>query len=382
MAKRGNGEGSVYFDAVNGVWVAQVELPRSMDGRRRRRKFTGKTRREVRDRLDAVMSRQRVGMPEPDERLTVGEYLQRWIDDDVPGTVSDGTLDTYQRVLRLYLIPALGDVRLLRLMPAHVTGLLRSMEEQGLAAETRRMARAVLRRALRRAEQEGLVARNVAAIAEGPGVRRKEGRTLTPAEARALLVAASGERLEVAITVALSLGLRRGEILGLRWRDLDLEGPQATVMIQNQLQRGRTGLVLTDVKTMRSRRRLHVPTQLVEDLKRHKAKQSAERLLVGTEWRDEFGLVFTTPFGTPVDPRNFSRLVNQLCIKAGVGHWSTHELRHSCASLLLAQGVPLEVVSETLGHSSIRVTKDVYGHLMAPARALAAEAMQQTLWQT
>lgn len=380
MAKRGNGDGSVYFDAVNGVWTAQVELPRSKDGRRRRRKFTGKTRREVRDRLDAVIGRQRVGMPEPDERLTVGTFLQRWIDDDVPGTVSDGTLDTYQRVLRLYLVPALGDVRLLRLMPAHVTGLLRSMEERGLAAETRRMARAVLRRALRRAEQEGLVTRNVAAIAEGPGVRRKEGRTLTPAEARSLLVAARGERLEVAITVALSLGLRRGEILGLRWRDLDLEGSPGTVVVQNQLQRGRSGLVLTDVKTMRSRRRLHVPDQLVEDLKRHKAKQSADRLLLGAEWRDEWGLVFTTPFGTPIDPRNFSRLVNELCIRAGVGRWSTHELRHSCASLLLAQGVPLEVVSETLGHSSIRVTKDVYGHLMAPARALAAEAMQQTLW--
>lgn len=91
-------------------------------------------------------------------------------------------------------------------------------------------------------------------------------------------------------------------------------------------------------------------------------------------------MVFTTPLGTPVDPRNFSRLVSRLCTRAGIGHWAPHELRHSCASLLLAQGVPLEVVSETLGHSSIRVTKDVYGHLMAPARALAADAMQQTLW--
>lgn len=115
-------------------------------------------------------------------------------------------------------------------------------------------------------------------------------------------------------------------------------------------------------------------------MRRHRSRQNEERLALGAEWRDEFGLVFTTPLGTPVDPRNFSRLVGELCQKAGIGHWSPHELRHSCASLLLAQGVPLEVVSEVLGHSSIRVTKDVYGHLLAPARAHAATAMQQTLW--
>ena len=319
-------------------------------------------------------------MPVPDERTTVGAFLRDWISRIVPGTVSEGTLDTYARVIRLYLLPAFADIPLVRLTPAHVDDLLRSMEERGLAGETRRMARAVLRRALRRAEQEELLTRNVAAIADGPNIRRGEGRTLSPDEARALIAASRGERLQAAFSAALSLGLRRGEVLGLRWKDLDLDGAVPTAAITKQLQRTKRGLELVDVKTQRSRRRLHLPPPLVEDLRRHRSRQNEDRFALGAEWRDVLGLVFTTPLGTPVDPRNFSRLVGELCQKAGIGHWSPHELRHSCASLLLAQGVPLEVVSEVLGHSSIRVTKDVYGHLLAPARAQAAAAMQRTLW--
>lgn len=380
MVKRANGEGSVFFDESKGVWVGLLTIGRTADGRIRRRKFTGKTRKEARERLDAAVSKQRAGMPVPDERTTVGAFLRDWIARVVPGTVSEGTLDTYARVIRLYLLPAFDDVPLVKLTPAHVTDLLRRMEDRGLAGETRRMARAVLRRGLRRAEQEGLVVRNVAAIADGPSIRRAEGRTLSPDEARSLIAVSRSERLHASFSAALSLGLRRGEVLGLRWTDLDLDSSPPTARIVTQLQRTKRGLELVDVKTMRSRRRLHLPAPLVDDLRRHRSTQNAERLALGAEWRDTLGLVFTTPLGTPVDPRNFSRLVGELCQKAGIGHWSPHELRHSCASLLLAQGVPLEVVSEVLGHSSIRVTKDVYGHLLAPARAQAATAMQQTLW--
>lgn len=380
MTKQANGDGSVFYDASRGTWVAQLDLGRDARGRRRRRKFTGRTRKEAKQRLDAALAKQKAGLPVPDERTTVGAFLQEWIDRSVPGTVSEGTVDTYRRSIRLYLIPTIGTVPLVKLTPAHVSDLLREMEERGLAGETRRLARAVLRRALRRAEQEGLVVRNVAAIAEGPRIRRREGRTLTPEQARLLMIAARGDRLEAAYTVALSMGLRRGEVLGLRWRDVALDETPPTVIVQTQLLRTERGLDLVEVKTARSRRRLHLPAPLVDDLRAHRERQTAERLMLGSEWRDEHGLVFTTPLGTPVDPRNFSRAVSQLCVRAGLGHWGTHELRHSCASLLLARGVPLEVVSETLGHSSIRVTKDVYGHLMAPARAQAAEAMQQTLW--
>ena len=195
-----------------------------------------------------------------------------------------------------------------------------------------------------------------------------------------MLAEAAGDRLEAAYLIALALGLRRGEVLGLRWSDLNLEADDPTLTVRQQLLRMRAGLGLSDVKTARSRRTLHVPAPVVDALRAHRARQSSERLLAGPEWKGDKDLVFTTPFGTPVDPDNFKNRVAKLAASAGLGHWTTHELRHSCASLLLAMGVPLEVVSETLGHSSIRVTKDVYGHLMAPARKEAAKAIQQALW--
>ena len=181
--------------------------------------------------------------------------------------------------------------------------------------------------------------------------------------------------------LALALGLRRGEVLGLAWSDLALDGDAPTLTVRRQLRRGRkgTGVALGEVNTAGSRRTLHLPAQVVDVLRAHRRRQAGERLSRGEAWRDENGLVFTTPLGTPVDPDNFKHYVSKLCRDAGLGHWSPHELRHSCASLL-AMGVPLEVVSETLGHSSIRVTKDVYGHMLPAARAAAAEAMGRALW--
>ena len=378
--KRGNGEGSVYFDAKRRRYVAAVTLDFRRDGSQVRRAFTAKTRAEAVAKMDAAVAKLREGLPLPSATETVGGFLEHWREDVLPGSVSPGTEDVYRRVLRLYVLPILGTIKLRDLTPAHVSDLLRVMHDEGLAAETQRMARAVLRRALRRAEQEGRVARTVAAIADGPRIRRAEGRSLTPEQARALLHAASGERLEAAMLLMIGLGLRRGETLGLAWEDVALDRDPATLTGRRQLQRLQGRLQLVEVKTVRSKRTLHLPDQLVDSLRAHRARQAEERLLLGPEWRDVDNLVFTTPKGTPAEPRNFSKVLSDVCQRAGIGHWSPHELRHSCASLMLAMGVPLEVVSETLGHSSIRLTKDVYGHLMEPARRDAAKAMQRALW--
>jgi len=139
------------------------------------------------------------------------------------------------------------------------------------------------------------------------------------------------------------------------------------------------GVLLADLKTAGSRRTLHLSQPLVELLRVHRARQNAEEQAART-WRNPANLVFTSTIGTPLDPKAFGRTVPRICKRAGLGHWSIHELRHSCASLLLAMGVPLEVVSDTLGHASIRVTMDVYGHLLAPSRMHAAEAMRRALW--
>lgn len=206
--------------------------------------------------------------------------------------------------------------------------------------------------------------------------------------------------MEAAIIVALSLGLRRGELLALAWPDvaLDTTPPRLTIARNMTRLRGR-GLVLADTKTAGSRRTVHLPGPVVDALRRHRTQQGRERLVVGPDWPAQplgADLVFRTPFGTPVDPDNFRQHVYRVTRETFTPEaerpptasgpwpaqyqWSPHELRHSAASFLIAQGVPLKIVSETLGHSSIRVTADVYGHLFDDAGAIAADAMATTLW--
>jgi integrase len=386
-ARRGHGEGSIYR-RTDGRWAGVIDLG-WINGKRSRKYVYGKTRADVASRLRIAQSSVASGLPIGPERLTVADCLDAWLD-AIEGSVGVGTLDTYGRVVRLYLKPHVGRKRLAKLSPADVSTMLRSMEHSGLAAETRRLTRAVLRRALRRAEQDGLVARNVAAIADGPRVPKKEGRTLTPKQAKMLLATFNRDRLGPAFTLALSCGLRRGEVLGLSWDNIDLEARRVHVVQQllrvpaertsDDRSRGRTTLIIAGVKTAGSRRTLHLPQPVCDILRNWRTVQTAERLKLGPAWQDDKRLVFTTPIGTPVDPDNYRHALSRLSKAAGLGHWHPHELRHSAASLMLAMNVPLEVVSETLGHSSIRVTKDVYGHLLTPAREAAADAMSRALW--
>ena len=376
--RRGKGEGSIYRRR-DGQWVRSIDLG-LQGGRRRRKAVYGKTQREVRDKLRALQHTLEAGVLPAPANLTVGRFLEDWLERFLPGTVSPRTEAIYRNVVTRYLGPTVGTVRLRQLSPAHVSDMLSTLEAQGYAPETRRIARAVLRRALRRAEQEGFLSRNVAAIADGVKIPHREGRTLTPDQAKTFLRAVQGDRLEAAYVVALALGLRRGELLGISWNDVELDGAMPLVRIRRQLVRhSGQGVLLADLKTAGSRRTLHLSPSIVDLLRSHRARQGAEARATRI-WRNDAGLVFTSTIGTPLDPEAFGRTVPGICKQAGLGHWSIHELRHSCASLLLAMGVPLEVVSDTLGHASIRVTMDVYGHLLAPSRMQAAEAMSRALW--
>ena len=182
----------------------------------------------------------------------------------------------------------------------------------------------------------------------------------------------------------LAFGLRRGEALGLHWSALNWEAgtlkvthgvKRIRVRMDSQL---RTQLVIGELKTSRSRRTLFLTTQMVELLRRHRARQAAERMAVGEAWEDH-GLVFSSEVGTPLDPDNVSHVFSRICRRSGLGHWHLHELRHSGASLMLAQGTDLYVVSEVLGHSSVAITKDVYGHLVEGKKRAAAELMSAQL---
>lgn len=382
MARRANGEGTFWHDKKRRRWEGRITVWE--DGRPRRRKVTAPTKREAIQRLEQLRASLDAGHDLARRDLTVSRFLATWLDDVIPGSVSASTEQQYRDVTRLYIVPHIGHRRLRELTARDVTRMIRKLDQAGKSPNTQRLARSVLRRALRWAEAEGMVARNVAALAEGVKIGDTSGRALTPDEARALLVAAEGHRLEVAVTVALSLGLRLGELLGLAWPDITLDGTPARLVVTRSLKRlpGK-GLVLDETKTSGSRRTLHLPAPLVRALKAHRRRQAAERLEAGDLWDPlplGADLVFRTPAGTALDPANVRHAVYNLTEAAGIGRRTPHELRHSAASLLIAQGVPLKLVSETLGHSSVRITADVYGHLFDEARSEAADAMTAALW--
>ena len=391
---RANGEGGVHREAERGRWVGTITVGYSDEGKQVRRKVTGKTKKEVTDKLDVLRTATTAGLRPAPAQLTVAKFLTDWLD-RLPGKVRPLTVENYTQVTKRYIIPHVGQIRLRELAPRDVENMVRALAEgdattdpprRPVSPNTQRAARSVLRRAIRSAEAEGMVSRNVAKIAEGVHVGGTTGRTLTVEQAGTLLQAVRGDRYEAAVTTALALGLRRGELLGLAWSDLELDATPGRITVRRSLKRiPKVGLVLDDPKTEGSKRTVHLPAQLVAVLKDHRRRQVEERLHAGPLWIvDPLGadLVFRTPFGHAVDPDNFRQAVYRITKAAGLGQWSPHELRHSAASLLIAQGVDLKLISELLGHSSIRVTADVYGHLLDVGKARTAEAMGDVLWGT
>jgi integrase len=199
---------------------------------------------------------------------------------------------------------------------------------------------------------------------------------LAPAEAKQLLAAAEDDRLGALYSVALALGLRQGEALGLSWEDIDFESRR--LHVRHGLQRIAGELRLVEPKTRQSRRTIAMPGVVIDALQHHKARQTKERLLAGRRWSDT-GLVFTSTIGTPIEVGNLRRSFWKLLDRAGLPRMRFHDLRHSCASLLLVQGVPARVVMETLGHSNISITMDTYTHVLPELQRQAADAMDRTL---
>jgi len=382
--KRANAEGSLFYRADRKRWEARITVGRKEDGTPIRRTVVGRTRAEAFERLDNLRRSTAARSDLPAE-MTTRRFMEHWISDVLPlAAIAQTTADGYARIAKLYVIPYVGRKRLDQLSPADVRSMLASLRGAGLAPNTQRQARSVLRRALRTALADGLVTRNVAELVDGVRVGRQEGRTLTPQQARTLLTSAREYPYEALVAVLLSTGVRKGEALGLSWADLNLDATPLTLSVQRSLKKDLRGAVyVSEPKTTGSRRTIHLPGSLVDVLRRHRVAQAAQRLEFGAGWGGHWApldLVYTSSIGTPLDPDKVNKDVQAITQEAGLGTWTPHELRHSAASILLATGTPLKVVSEMLGHSSIRVTADVYGHLLAPARTEAAEAMESALW--
>lgn len=372
--KRGQGEGNIYRRA-DGRWAARVRVG-FRNGKRARRWVYGKTRAEVAARLRVTIQEHQQGVLTEPGRLTTGQFLNRWLEDSAKLKLRPRTFASYAQVVRLHIAPNLGRVALQRLTPHQVQTWLNDRQKAGLSPRTCQYARAILRSALAQALRWGVVSRNVAALVEAPRVVRHEIHPLHPDQARSLLSAARSNRLGALFTVAIALGLRQGEALGLQWDAVDLNA--GTLHVRKSLQRVDGTWRLVEPKSSRSRRSVAMPDVVRTALTSHRVSQLQERLLAGARWQ-ESGFVFTTRIGTPIEPSNLTKTFQALLVKAGLPHVRFHDLRHTAATFLLAQGVDARTIMETLGHSQISLTMNTYSHVLPTLQRDAAKRMNQLL---
>jgi integrase len=302
--------------------------------------------------------------------MTVSAWLDQWLDGlDATGKLKASTRRSYREVVNLYVRPHLGHVRLARLTPEDVEKMGRALSEAGKSGNTQRLARTILRRALGQAERRGYVARNVVALTDAPAVKVDERPVLTAAQAKHLFDALQDDRLFPLYVVAIHTGLRQGELLALRWSDVDLVAGTLTVTgtLDRKIRQR------TDPKTDRSRRIVPLTPQAMEALQVHQVRQNLE----GTQGSDD--LVFTSARGTALYDSNIRKHWHRVGANLGLPSMPWHNLRHSAATIMLAQSVPIEVVSRVFGHASIRITADIYGHVSPETNRQAADAMAKAL---
>lgn len=344
--KRGNGEGSIY-QRKDGRWVGQYTV-QTADGLKYRYIY-GKARTDVAKKLTKAMADRDGGLIFDAGSLTVAEYLDRWLTDSVKGSVKAVTFGSYSALVRNHISPALGRNKLKSLTPAHLQGFYRSKLDSGLSPRSVQYMHTVLHRALKQAVRWSLIPRNVSEAVDPPKVQREEIRPLSREGAKKLLQTAreTGDRLEALYVLAVHSGLRQGEMLGLRWEDVDLEA--GTLQVRRTLTGVESGSpVFTAPKTTKSRRSVKLTAGALEALKLHRKRQLEERMKHADFWQDH-GLVFTTEVGTPLNRHNLTqRSFKPLLKEADLPNIRFHDLRHTCATLLLSRGQHPKFVQELL----------------------------------
>ena len=367
--------GSVYFDKRKGRWIGIVDLGRTPTGARRRQRVYGATETEATRKLATLIHEVEIGKPTPDGSMRFGAFFDRWLYQTIePNVGSPNTFDYYKLVVLKHLNPAFGKMRLRDLTVDDVEQFLNAKYDAGYSDAFVRRIRTMLVKGLRDAERKDFVVRNVAALTDLRRSRPREGKSLTEDQAKALLEAAKGERLELAINIGLQMGLRPGEVLGLTWDDIDLE--HAIVTVRRSLKRERNKLSLGDVKTPTSRRSVAMPRSLADLFRRQRVLQAAERLAAGELWHN-LNLVTATAVGTLVDPSNVRRDLLRVCKAADIGHWSPNQLRHSFASIVSSRGINLEEIADAMGHVDTRMTSLVYRHRLNPVVKATVAPMEE-----
>ncbi len=375
-SRRGHGEGTIYRRESDGLWVASVDLG-YVNGKRKRKGIYGKTRREVAEKLKGVLHEQQQGRPIAADRQTVGQFLDRWLSVSVQSSVKPKTYEGYESIIRVRVVPRIGRVPLPRLTPVDLQQLYADLRAGGLTNRSIHHTHHVLHRAFTQAVRWEILLRNPCDGVTPPRPERSEMRVFSQEQTAALLHATRDHPSHALYVLAVTTGMRQGELLGLRWEDVDLTVGRLVVQRALQRQRG-AGLVLTQPKTARSRRTILLSRRAITALHRHREYQNVGRLQAGSEWHDH-GLVFCNPFGAPLDPSWQTSVFKNALKAGGLPPIRFHDLRHTAATLLLTQGVHPKVVSEMLGHTTITLTLDTYSHLLPVLHAQAATTMDLML---
>ncbi len=369
--RRGNDEGNIRRRS-DGRWEARMTLENG-----KRKSFYGTTRQEVARLLTAAVRDRDNGMPIVGGRQTMEQYFASWLETS-KHTVKPLTWTRYAEYVNLHTIPILGKVVLSKLTPQQVQSLYSAKLAEGLSPTTVHHLHATLHRALDRALRLGLVQRNVIDMVDPPRMTHHEMSVLSPDQVRILLATAAGQRLEAVYVLAVTTGMRQGELLALHWRDVALDA--GNLQVRATLHRTKDGgLVFAPPKTARSRRRIALPAAAVEALRSHHARQLAERMRLGDAW-DNQDLVFANEVGRPIESQNLmARAFLPLLKRAGLPRIRFHDLRHTAATLLLGQDVNPKIVSEMLEHASVSITLDLYSHILPDMQQTATAAMDALL---
>jgi integrase len=368
VSKRGNGEGSVY-KRKDGRWVGQYLVYTA--GGPKYRYLYGKTRADVSKKLTKAMADRDGGIVYDAGTMSVREYLNRWLKDSVRGTVRVSTVERHEINVRVHIVPVLGKLK--ALAPANVRGLHREKLDAGLSPATVRKIHSTLHKALAQAVADGLLPRNAADV-KAPRPAPKEMRPLSEDEARRLLDAAgkTGYAFEALYVLAITAGLRRGELLALRWDDADLK--RGTLRVGRSLTREKGRYLMGDTKTKKGRR-VNLTPRTVAALKAHRKRQLEERVRYAGLHEDR-GLIFSTQTGAIVSPENLiKRSFKPLLKRADLPEIRFHDLPHTCATTLLGRSVHPKLVQELLGHATVAMTLDTYSHYLPSMGDQAGGAM-------
>lgn len=392
MSRQDYGAGSM-IERSPGCWQVTVPLARDpRTGKRLRQRFAVRgTRRDAQRALRHALQQRDTGLSVPAEKISVADWLTAWLDRHrAEDKISARTHDRYRGIVEKHLVPLLGRLRLQALRPDHIADAKArwlsgrdTTAAQPLSGATIHKHLVILRKALGDAVSAGVIARNPADAVPAPSVKvRGERRALSAEEIAALLAVAAGTRYNVAIRFTLATGLREGELLGLKWEDVDFDA--GTVQIRRAASYVNGTVTFGVPKTERSRRTIELSAATLHLLRTHRATQVEHRLQVGTAWR-EHGLVFPSLLGTPWFARAFYRDFRRVVAKAdieGVAGVNWHSLRHTAATQWIRHGADIFSVSRRLGHASAAFTMDVYGHLLKGQQRQAAEALDYLIAQS